>query len=153
MKPSHRNPQNSLTKKPEGDKNKKIRQSGLQETDQWYTVLTSCLNIKDFHRSFEKSLVWRPPKEILGILDAPFFNTDSESFINSFLMVFLRLQKLEILHGVYIPFISNLYLKTHKYYAFSSDFLQRSRFFDQKCSKSCQNWVIFKLFYLSNKSR
>ena len=32
MKPSHKKPQNSLTRKPEGDKNKKIRQSGLQET-------------------------------------------------------------------------------------------------------------------------
>ena len=52
-------------------------------------VHSSDLLLKYFHRSFKKSLMWRPPKEILGIFDSPFLNTDFESFTSSFFMVFL----------------------------------------------------------------
>ena len=53
--------------------------------------------------------------------------------------------------GGYTPYI--FFLKIHKYHALSAEFLQPSTFLGQNCPKSCQNWTMFKLLYLGNKSK
>ena len=53
--------------------------------------------------------------------------------------------------GEHTPYI--FFLKIHKYHALSAEFLQPSTFLGQNCPKSCQNWTMFKLLYLGNKSK